>query len=38
VPDDDQDGTADRDDGFLLAAPAGDAPVSFAQERVGAPN
>jgi len=29
---------ADRDDGFLLAAPAGDAPVSFAQERVGAPN
>jgi hypothetical protein len=35
VPDDDQDGTTYRDDGFLLAAAAGDAPVAFAQERVG---
>jgi len=35
VPDDDQDGTPDRDDGFLLATAAGDAPAAFAQERVG---
>ena len=38
VPDDDQDGTTYRDDGFLLAAAAGDAPVAFAQERVGPAN
>ena len=36
VPDDDQDGAADRDDGFLLAAAAGDASVAFAEEGVGA--
>src|SRR5665647_164533 len=35
VPGDDQDGTADRDDGFLLASSAGDAPVALSQERVG---
>src|SRR5450759_5122842 len=35
VPDDDQDGTAYRDDGFLLASASGDAAVAFAQERVG---
>src|SRR5215211_9516532 len=29
VPDDDQDGAADRDDGLLAAPPAGDAPVAF---------
>ena len=36
VPDDDQDGAADRDDGLLLAAASGDAPVAFAEEGVGA--
>ena len=35
VPDDDQDGAADRDDGLLLAAAAGDASVAFAEEGVG---
>jgi hypothetical protein len=35
VPDDDQDGAADRDDGLLAAPPAGDAPVALAQEGVG---
>ena len=35
VPDDDQDGAADGDDGLLLAAAAGDAPVAFAEEGVG---
>src|SRR5262249_9446436 len=35
VPDDDEDGAADGDDGFLLAAAAGDAPVAFAEEGVG---
>jgi hypothetical protein len=32
VPDYDQDGATDRDDGFLLVAAAGDAPVAFAEE------
>ena len=31
-PDDDQDGTADCHDGFLLATPSGNAPVAFAQD------
>ncbi|MDN5776108.1 MAG: hypothetical protein L0H96_04285 [Humibacillus sp.] len=35
VPDDDQDGPADRDEGFLLAAPARDASIAFAEEGVG---
>ena len=35
VPDDDQDRAADRDDGLLLPAPAGDAPVALAEEGVG---
>src|SRR5215203_6581637 len=35
VPDDDQDGAADRHDGSLGAAAAGDAPVALAQEGVG---
>src|SRR5215218_3364404 len=35
VPDDDQDGAADRDDGLLGAAAAGDAPVALAEEGVG---
>src|SRR3954451_17714392 len=35
-PDDDQDGAADRDDGPLLAAAAGDPPISLAEEGVGA--
>jgi hypothetical protein len=35
-PDDDEDGAADRDDGPLLAAAAGDAPVALAEEGVGA--
>src|SRR5215203_5358749 len=33
VPDDDQDGPADRHDGSLLAASAGDPPVAFPQGR-----
>jgi hypothetical protein len=36
VPDRDQDGSADRDDGFLLAAASGDPPVALAEEGVGA--
>src|SRR5215218_8371772 len=32
VPDDHQDGTADRDDGFLGAAAPGDAPVALPEE------
>jgi hypothetical protein len=35
VPDDDQQGAADGDDGFLAAAAAGDAPVPLSQEGVG---
>src|SRR5919106_2276984 len=35
VPDDDQDGSADRDDGSLLAAAAGDPPVAFPKEGIG---
>src|SRR5437867_3527832 len=35
VPDDDQDGTADRDDGASLAASTGDPPVAFTKEGVG---
>ena len=35
VPDDHQDGAADRDDGLLLAASAGDASVAGAEEGVG---
>ncbi|MDN5767540.1 MAG: hypothetical protein L0H78_17200 [Humibacillus sp.] len=35
VPDDDQDGPADRDERFLLAASARDASVPFAEEGVG---
>src|SRR5258705_3094471 len=35
VPDDDQQGSADRDDGFLAATSAGDAPVPFPEEGVG---
>jgi hypothetical protein len=35
-PDDDQDRAADRDDGPLLAATAGDPPISLAEEAVGA--
>jgi len=34
VPDDDQDGAADSDDGLLLAPAAGDASVPLAEERV----
>jgi hypothetical protein len=34
MPDDDQQGPADGDHGFLLAAAAGDAPVSLSQERL----
>ena len=36
MPDDHQDGPADGDDGFLLAAAVGDPPVPLTQERVGA--
>src|SRR4051794_15403977 len=36
VPDDDHDGAADRDDGLFLASSAGDAPVTFTEEGVGA--
>ena len=36
VPDDDQDRTADCDDGFVLAPAAGDPPVPLAEEGVGA--
>src|SRR5215208_2129723 len=35
VPDDDQDGAADRDDGLLGAAAFGQAPVALPQEGVG---
>lgn len=35
VPDDDQDGPADGDDGFLLSSASGDAAVAFAEESVG---
>lgn len=35
VPDDDQDGAADRDDGLLLAASPRDASVAFSEEGVG---
>src|SRR5512132_518362 len=35
VPDDDQDGAADGDDGLLLATAAGDASVALAEEGVG---
>src|SRR5680860_222515 len=35
MPDDDQDGPAHRDNGLLLASPARDAPVAFAEEAVG---
>src|SRR5687768_5487525 len=35
MPDDDQDGAADRDDSFLRAASAGDPPVAFTEEGVG---
>ena len=35
MPDDHQDGSADRDDGFLLAASSGDPSVAFAEEGVG---
>ena len=35
VPDDDQDGAADGDDGSFLAAAAGDPPVALAEEGVG---
>jgi hypothetical protein len=38
VPDDDQDGAADRHDGPLGAAPPGDAPVALPQEGVGPPS
>src|SRR5215207_1265487 len=38
VPDDDQDGAADRDDGAVLAAASGDASVALAQEGVGPPS
>ena len=36
VPDDDQDGAGDRDQGFEFAAAFDDAPVAFAEEGVGA--
>src|SRR5829696_2632805 len=35
MPDDDQDGSADRDDGAPLAAAAGDPPVAFTKEGIG---
>ena len=35
VPDDDQDGSSDGDDGLLLPATAGDPPVALTQEGVG---
>ena len=35
MPDDHQDGSTDRDDGFLLASSSGDASVAFAEEGVG---
>src|SRR3954468_21320780 len=35
-PDDDEDGAADCDDGSLLVAASGDAPVALAEEGVGA--
>jgi hypothetical protein len=37
VPDDDQDGPADRDDGTLGTTAAGDPPVTLAEEGVGPP-
>src|SRR4051812_10767159 len=36
LPDDGQDGAADRDDGAVLAAASGDPPVALAEEGVGA--
>ena len=36
LPDDDQDGAGNRDEGFELAAAFDDAPVAFAEEGVGA--
>jgi hypothetical protein len=36
MPDDDQDRAADRDDGFVLAAAAGDPPAALAEEGIGA--
>src|SRR5512133_2692056 len=38
VPDDDQDGPADRHDGALLAASTGDPPVAFTKEGIGLPS
>jgi hypothetical protein len=38
LPDDDQDGAADRYDGPFGAAASGDAPVALAQEGVGPSN
>jgi len=35
MPDDDQDGTSDRNDGLLLAAVTGDPSITLTQERVG---
>jgi hypothetical protein len=35
VPDDDQDGSANRDDGPPLAASTGDPPVAFPKEAIG---
>ncbi|MGH3564614.1 MAG: hypothetical protein ACRDRH_00995 [Pseudonocardia sp.] len=37
MPDDDQDGATDRDDGLLLAPVAGEAPIAFAEEGGGLP-
>ena len=37
VPGDDEDRSADRDDGSFLAAPTGDPAVPLAQEGIGAP-
>ena len=36
VPDDDEDGAGDGDEGLELAAPSGQAPVALAEEGVGA--
>jgi hypothetical protein len=35
MPDDHEDGSTDRDDGFLLASSSSDASVAFAEEGVG---
>jgi hypothetical protein len=35
VPDDNENGASDGDDGAFLASPSSDAPVAFAQEGVG---